>query len=40
LPQAAAARKRQWQDENREALENYNRFVEENGVFSDGLRSI
>ncbi len=32
-------RKRQWEDENREALEQYNRFVEENGVFSDGLRS-
>ena len=31
--------KRQWEDENREALEQYNRFVEENGVFSDGLRS-
>ncbi len=32
-------RKRQWEDENREALDQYNRFVEENGVFSDGLRS-
>lgn len=32
-------RKRQWEDENREAIEQYNRFVEENGVFSDGLRS-
>lgn len=33
------ARKRQWEEENREAIDNYNRFVEENGVFSDGLRN-
>lgn len=32
-------RKRQWEHENRGALDNYNRFVEEHGVFSDGLRS-
>lgn len=32
-------RKRQWEEEHREALDQYNRFVEENGVFSDGLRS-
>jgi antitoxin CcdA len=32
-------RKRQWEEENREALDQYNRFVEDNGVFSDGLRS-
>jgi antitoxin CcdA len=35
----AAERKRRWEEENREAIDNYNRFVEENGVFSDGLRN-
>lgn len=39
LAQAAATRKQQWEAENREAIENYNRFVEEHGVFSDGLRA-
>jgi antitoxin CcdA len=29
----------QWLIDNREAIEAYNRFVAENGVFSDGLRS-
>lgn len=33
-----AARWKQWLEENREALEAYNRFVERRGVFSDGLR--
>lgn len=28
----------QWKAENVKAIEAYNRFVEENGVFSDGLR--
>jgi antitoxin CcdA len=28
-----------WQKENKEALERYNRRVEDGGVFSDGLRS-
>lgn len=32
-------RKRQWEEENRKALDQYNRFVEDNGVFSDGLRT-
>jgi antitoxin CcdA len=27
-----------WLAENREAIEAYNRFVDENGVFSDGWR--
>jgi len=31
-------KRRKWQDENREALEDYNRRVEAVGVFSDGLR--
>jgi len=28
----------QWLGENRPALDDYNAFVEEHGVFSDGLR--
>jgi antitoxin CcdA len=32
-------RAEQWLRDNREAIEAYNRFVAENGVFSDGLRS-
>ncbi|AGI23320.1 Post-segregation antitoxin CcdA [compost metagenome] len=30
---------RQWLEQNREAIDSYNRHVEENGVFSEGLRS-
>ena len=29
-------KRRQWQDENQEALENYNRRVAAQGAFSDG----
>jgi antitoxin CcdA len=29
---------RNWQEENREAIEAYNRRIEADGVFSDGLR--
>jgi len=32
-------KRRRWRDENRDAIEAYNRRVEKNGVFSDGLRS-
>ena len=32
-------RAEQWLQENREAISQYNLDVEENGVFSDGLRS-
>jgi antitoxin CcdA len=28
----------QWKAENAKAIEAYNRFVDDNGVFSDGLR--
>ena len=31
-------RRAQWTKENRPALDAYNAFVEEHGVFSDGLR--
>jgi len=31
-------KRRNWQEENREALEEYNRRIEAGGVFSDGLR--
>lgn len=28
-----------WQSENREAIESYNKRIQANGTFSDGLRS-
>lgn len=31
-------RRRQWQEENKEAVEDYNRRIGARGVFSDGLR--
>ena len=31
-------KRRRWQEENREAIEDYNRRIEASGVFSDGLR--
>ncbi|MDD5037233.1 MAG: type II toxin-antitoxin system CcdA family antitoxin [Methylococcaceae bacterium] len=34
-----AGKREKWRDENREAVEAYNRRVEEHGVFSDGWRS-
>ena len=29
------ARARRWQEENREAIEAYNRFIEKHGLFND-----
>ena len=31
-------KRRSWQEENREAIEEYNRRIETRGVFSNGLR--
>lgn len=31
-------KRREWREENREAIEAYNRRIETDGVFSDGLR--
>jgi antitoxin CcdA len=31
-------KRREWQEENRDAIEAYNRRIETGGVFSDGLR--
>lgn len=31
-------KRRKWREENREAIDEYNRRVETKGVFSDGLR--
>lgn len=31
-------KRRQWQEENRAAIEDYNRRIEAHGAFSDGLR--
>jgi antitoxin CcdA len=36
--QLRAEQRNQWKAENAKAIEAYNRFVEDNGVFSDGLR--
>ena len=33
-----AAKAERWAEENREAIEAYNKFVEEHGVWSDGHR--
>ncbi|MCK5294852.1 MAG: type II toxin-antitoxin system CcdA family antitoxin, partial [Arcobacteraceae bacterium] len=30
---------RRWQDENKEAIEHYNKRIEKFGVFSDSIRS-
>ena len=32
------ARREKWLEENREALDDHNGFIERHGVFSDGLR--
>jgi antitoxin CcdA len=31
-------KQREWQEENQEAIEEYNKRIEAHGVFSDGLR--
>ncbi len=36
--QLRAEQRTQWKAENAKAIQAYNNFVEENGVFSDGLR--
>jgi len=36
--QVRAAQTSQWKKENAKAIQGYNSFVEDNGVFSDGLR--
>ena len=32
-------KRRQWKEENKDAIEGYNRRIEKNGVFSHGLRN-
>jgi antitoxin CcdA len=34
----AEEKRRRWQDENREAIADYNRRIETEGCFSEGLR--
>ena len=36
--QLRTEQRNQWKAENAKAIEAYNRFVDDNGVFSDGLR--
>ena len=38
IAQTRAQKPAQWKQDNAEAIGAYNTFVEENGVFSDGLR--
>jgi len=35
----AKVRRARWREENREAIAAYNQYVDENGTFSDGVRS-
>lgn len=35
----AAARRARWREDNREAIAAYNEYVEDHGVFSDGVRA-
>jgi antitoxin CcdA len=35
----AGVRRKQWREENREAIAAYNEYIEEHGMFSDDLRS-
>lgn len=34
----AAARRKKWREENREAIQAYNEHIEKHGTFSDGVR--
>jgi antitoxin CcdA len=38
IEQLRLQQQHQWKRENEKAIQAYNRFVEEHGVFSDGLR--
>ena len=35
----AGVRRKQWREENREAIAAYNEYIEEHGTFSDDVRS-
>jgi len=35
----AGVRRKQWREENREAIAAYNEYIKEHGTFSDDLRS-
>ncbi|MGE0212205.1 MAG: type II toxin-antitoxin system CcdA family antitoxin [Parvibaculaceae bacterium] len=37
LAKVKAERARRWQEENREAIEEYNRYIEKHGTFSEAL---
>jgi len=38
IEELAAAKRKKWREENREAIEAYNEHVEKHGVFSDDMR--
>jgi antitoxin CcdA len=39
IEELASVRRARWLEENREAIAAYNEHVDENGAFSDGIRS-
>lgn len=39
VEELARLRRKRWREENREAIAVYNNYVEEQGTFSDGVRS-
>ncbi len=34
-----AERERRWKEENREAIDAYNRYIDENGIFGEAFRT-
>jgi len=39
MEELAEAKRKKWQQENRDAITAYNEYVEKHGTFSDGVRS-
>ncbi len=39
IEELAAAKRKKWRQDNRDAIDAYNQHVEKRGTFSDGLRS-
>jgi antitoxin CcdA len=38
IEELAAAKRKKWSEDNREAIDAYNEYVAKHGVFSDGVR--
>lgn len=39
VEQLAEVKRRKWRQDNREAIDGYNEYIEKHGVFSDGVRT-